>query len=254
MGLINKLDRFTRKNWLPRLNGDRAYIEHVNTVIDKVNEIIDEDSSDNASLSGDNTFTGNNVFDNPVEVGAPLGDSDATTKDYVDTAIAAVKPYASYVALLTQTYVSSTSGLLVAGKTYQIDTLVAGDDFANVGYVAPSTPFIATGTTPTNWTNSTEVINTTDSAPVAVELENTLGEVPTFTYFSAGAYSLNISAASFLATKTMVLIGAERAVSDAFMQGFRVSDNEIDFETINNAGANTDGIFSNTSIEIRVYY
>jgi len=93
-----------------------------------------------------------------------------------------------YVALLTQTTVSTTSGLLVVGKTYVINTLAAGDDFTNVGYVSVGTPFIATGTTPTVWTNSTKVINFTDSAPVATVLENSLPLAPTYSYVSGGNF------------------------------------------------------------------
>lgn len=46
---------------------------------------------------------------------------------------------------------------LVIGKTYEINTLEAGDDFANIGYTAEDTEFVATGTTPTLWRNSTDV-------------------------------------------------------------------------------------------------
>ncbi len=53
---------------------------------------------------------------------------------------------------------SLTSGTLEAGKTYIIDDWVTGDDFANVGGTnADSSIFIATGTLPTDWTNSSIV-------------------------------------------------------------------------------------------------
>lgn len=57
----------------------------------------------------------------------------------------------------------STSGSLVVGRWYLINTLVSGDDFSNVGYVSQGTPFKATGTTPTNWTNGTQVIRLYES-------------------------------------------------------------------------------------------
>ncbi len=51
-----------------------------------------------------------------------------------------------------------TSGTLVTGKRYSIDTYVAGDDFVNVGGANVSgTVFVATGTTPTTWTNSSSL-------------------------------------------------------------------------------------------------
>lgn len=73
----------------------------------------------------------------------------------------AYKASASYIT-------KTTSGSLVAGKTYVIVTLESGDDFANVGYVSEGTPFVATGTTPTTWTNSTEVFNLTDLPVITI--------------------------------------------------------------------------------------
>jgi hypothetical protein len=54
-----------------------------------------------------------------------------------------------------------TSGTLVMGKEYTIDTFVAGDDFANVGGTnVTGNTFVATGTTPTTWTNSSSLRRT----------------------------------------------------------------------------------------------
>ena len=49
-----------------------------------------------------------------------------------------------------------TSGTLTVGKRYRITTFVAGDSFTNVGAASNATgvEFVATGTTPTTWTNS----------------------------------------------------------------------------------------------------
>jgi hypothetical protein len=64
-------------------------------------------------------------------------------------------------------YSKATSGALVVGRTYILETFVAGDDFTNVG--APSNTsgvvFIATGTTPTTWTNASTI--TTDNRIIA---------------------------------------------------------------------------------------
>lgn len=51
---------------------------------------------------------------------------------------------------------TATSGSLVIGIRYRITTFVAGDDFTNVGSAsnASGVEFIATGTTPTVWANS----------------------------------------------------------------------------------------------------
>jgi hypothetical protein len=56
---------------------------------------------------------------------------------------------------LTTLKQTATSGTLLVGMYYTITTFVGGDNFSNVGAVNNATGqvFIATGTTPTNWTN-----------------------------------------------------------------------------------------------------
>ncbi len=149
-----------------------------------------------------------------------------------------------YVALLTQTTVSTTSGLLEVGKTYNIESLVAGDDFANVGYVADNTPFIATGTTPTVWTNSTVVVNITDSAPVATVLENSLPLAPTYSYVSGGNFIASAIGA-FPLGKTCPSIenGISALGSVEANAAKRDSDDTIKIS----------GTLDNTRFEIRVY-
>lgn len=52
-----------------------------------------------------------------------------------------------------------TSGTLVTGRRYTITSYQTGDDFTNVGAAsnADDVEFTATGTTPTTWTNSSEI-------------------------------------------------------------------------------------------------
>ena len=51
-----------------------------------------------------------------------------------------------------------TSGTLIIGKEYIIDAYVAGDDFTNVGGTnVTGDVFVATGTTPTVWANSSSL-------------------------------------------------------------------------------------------------
>ena len=78
--------------------------------------------------------------------------------------LSAADHYADYISMTapdhyrwgSQTVI--TSGTLVTGKTYSIDTYVSGDDFTNVGGTNVSgAVFIATGTTPTTWTNSSSL-------------------------------------------------------------------------------------------------
>jgi hypothetical protein len=54
---------------------------------------------------------------------------------------------------------TATSGLLTIGVTYEITTFETGDDFTNVGAAsnANGVTFVATGTTPDDWTNGSEL-------------------------------------------------------------------------------------------------
>lgn len=61
-----------------------------------------------------------------------------------------------YVYLADATRITTqTSGSLVVGRRYIITTFIAGDSFTNVGAASNETGvvFVATGTTPTTWTN-----------------------------------------------------------------------------------------------------
>jgi hypothetical protein len=64
---------------------------------------------------------------------------------------------------------SVTSGLLVPGKRYLIFTFAPGDSFLNVGASAnlAGTVFIASGTTPTAWTNGSALFELTADLNVA---------------------------------------------------------------------------------------
>ena len=53
---------------------------------------------------------------------------------------------------------TQTDGLLVTGQKYKITTFETGDDFTNIGGLnATGSVFVATGTTPTTWTNGSRV-------------------------------------------------------------------------------------------------
>jgi hypothetical protein len=69
--------------------------------------------------------------------------------------------FAALVHRLTATVSSQTSGTLTIGKPYKIVTFVAGDNFTNVGASSNASGicFVATGTTPTTWSNGSTVHN-----------------------------------------------------------------------------------------------
>lgn len=159
----------------------------------------------------------------------------------------------TYKATLTQTYTSTTSGSLVIGVTYRIDTLQAGDDFSNVGYTAPGVDFVATGTTPTVWANSTEVINVDASAPVATVLENTLGGTLVFYYNALGDYEATLAGAFPDATKIIMYTQSEGTTrGEIFL--IRTDANSINLTTYDVvANIKSDDIIWNTGIVIEVH-
>ena len=106
-----------------------------------------------------------------------------TMQDVADS----VLPYKVFTALLTQSggnnLTSIFSGLLTIGVTYYIAASFTGDDFRNVGGPLITTDdeflgsyFVATGTTPTNYTHGTELEYNT-GAPVATVLQNTIENI-----------------------------------------------------------------------------
>lgn len=136
--------------------------------------------------------------------------------------------------LLVSKHVTQTSGVLIVGEKYTILDFNAGDDFANVATVVSGTinttgcVFTATGTTPTTYTNGSTLAyyvsqkaslaqiggmpkiykalltQTGTDAPVATVLENTLGEVPTFSYLGSGAYQVTSPGGIFVQAKTVL--------------------------------------------------
>ena len=77
----------------------------------------------------------------------------------------------------------------VVGQKYIVYTLQAGDDFSNIGYVSSDEFFVATGTTPTVWSNST-----------SVEVQNEI-LIPYFNDLDSSIY-LNFFGTSYLEIKS----------------------------------------------------
>lgn len=91
----------------------------------------------------------------------------------------------TYKCLLTQTGpingtdINSFNGELILNETYTINSYSPNDDFSNIANVQSGIinesgcVFIATGTTPTNWSNGTQI--TSNGGLVVDEIENNLG-------------------------------------------------------------------------------
>lgn len=109
----------------------------LNKLFDNLNNIND---TVQYPISQDAAFINNTV----IPIGKALYDSSIGS-------LAPVTPNVKFTEL--------TSGTLVVGKTYYIQNWITADDFANVGGAnVDGTTFIATGTTPTTWTNSSVLI------------------------------------------------------------------------------------------------
>ena len=177
-----------------------------------------------------------------------------------------VLPYKVFTALLTQSGTSSwddqTSGTFTIGVSYNIDIYVAGDDFSNIGGPPASVNgawdgywFIATGTTPSNYSNGSYVQWNT-GAPVVTVLENTIGNV-WFTYDSIGYYLVN-SNGLFTAhkswTPTIQIFNDTAGIRDGEICEIRQGNsNQYAIATFDQTGAGVDYKLNNTPIEIRVY-
>lgn len=166
--------------------------------------------------------------------------------------------YKVYTGLLNQR--AQDSGVLTVGVEYTITAYQAGDDFINVGAIANVTGevFVATGTTPTNWTTGSLLTN--NQPPSITIEENTLGNI-VWTRLSGGLYVATLSNA-FTEVKTWHCISKTEFVCQ--MASYWVDASSIYFQTavpVLGVAApgeqlqylSQDGFLYNTPIEIRVY-
>jgi len=155
-----------------------------------------------------------------------------------------------YTALLSETGYSATSGLLIAGQTYYIASYVAGDDFTNVGGTnVTGNTFVASGTTPTAWTNSSILVSVGISAPAVTLLTNGLSDAIVWTYSAVGTYIGTLSGA-FTENKTVFSyppLGDDKAVTVEW-----TSANVITLKTYE-TGALKDGLLVKFPLTIKVY-
>lgn len=163
-----------------------------------------------------------------------------------------------YVALMTggaDANAPITAGPLVVGRVYQITNFATGDNFSNVAEVIAGTInttnciFLATGTTPTVYTNESELIELGgDSAPAATILENSIG---TIIWYRSGVGSFRgYCKDAFLENK---VIGVTQASAyNKFFTVLRQSDSLITLNT-EEEGSGMDSLLSSTPVIIYVY-
>ena len=168
--------------------------------------------------------------------------------------------YKVFTALLTQNggdypySISATS--LLPGVTYQIqdndhetaDFTLAGAPNNNVG-----TSFIATSDT-VNWgTNASGVLSYNEGAPLAIVLENTIGNI-WFEYKNTGEYVCH-SDYLFLNNKTTISIDSfgQNGNIPGTTVGNTTDNSEDKFAIITDKGGFIDNILQKTRLEIKVY-
>ncbi|MPM09000.1 hypothetical protein SDC9_55316 [bioreactor metagenome] len=167
-------------------------------------------------------------------------------------------PFQSYVVKLTENLQWANSGPLVVGETYRIDALNAGDDFSNVGYMMPEMSFVATGTTPTNWSNGTYILNVTQSNPIVTVLYNSIGNVAWKYSGAKGSYRATFSEsydinkiAIFPAIPTLPPLQViTQGLTTYEGVGFFLNSYLID-ASLNSYQA--DGVFTDYMFEVRIY-
>ena len=176
------------------------------------------------------------------------------------TSLSALAPtYKVYTALLTQSGgddpLSINEGLLTIGVTYTIQEHFLTDDFTNVG--APNnldgTSFVATGTTPTKWTDFSN-LTYNSGAPVVTVLENTIGNI-WFTYQGGGQQVIN-SNNLFTIDKTYstIQLNTEITAPDTTFYAIQRGSDSTMALYYYRPTTDSDGTpFTNTPIEIRVY-
>lgn len=204
------------------------------------------------------------IIHTPAIISLGLPQPNNSLLNIITNIASALRPkYRVYTALLSQVgdgTSTQNSGVLTIGRRYAIITFEEGDDFTDVANVVSGTinttecQFIATGTTPTSWSNGSTLRDT--SAPVATVLENTIGNI-VWTYVSIGIYRGRLVGA-FTANKSFSILGSVIEGGDYERMGhftYRFDGvNDFYIYTIaitNDAGLNE--CLLKTPIEIRVY-
>ena len=168
-----------------------------------------------------------------------------------------IQPYKVFTALLTQSGGSgpnqNSEFPLEVGVSYTIfsgGAYILGD-FTNVG--APNneigTIFIATGTTPNSW-GSNISLSWDTGAPVAIILENTIGNI-WFSYSDQGEYWINTNGLLTI-SKTSIITGLTNPAI-VFTDITYNDGNSIYLTTTNFSYETGNNLLLSTPIEIKVY-
>jgi hypothetical protein len=172
-----------------RVTTNNTYIAQLNysqateiSVLDEGNELTSSVSSINFTGSGVTaTASGNDVKVDIPDINGGLVSVVSLTSKTLPIAAAGTRRVSdgtifnatnslSYDTVLEYgSFTTASSGLLVIGVSYTISNYVAGDDFTNVGGTnVTGNTFVASGTTPASWNNSSTLTFSTFSASTGV--------------------------------------------------------------------------------------
>lgn len=163
---------------------------------------------------------------------------------------------ATYPSLTELSYVKGVTGPVnttyaaIASPTFTGDpkapTATAGDSDTSIA----TTAFVQASTRPYK-TYTAVVTQSGTSAPTATVLENTTGGTITFSRLGVGAYTADITGASYTVNKTCAILGPTTFSS---VNTVLTSTSQIGFGTNNSTtGANIDGALNKAMLEIRIY-
>lgn len=169
-----------------------------------------------------------------------------------------------YKTLLSQNVpiASKTSGTVLVGQLWTITTFIAGDDFSNWNLISGTgnttgDVYQATTTTPIVWANlsdltydGTPYIVSTDSSGNLNPVVNTLGS-PTFTRDGAGVFQAVFT--GLLSSNDKFFVDFSPTSFSSSVTWFWNDINSFEIDSLNNAGASSDGILWNTPMTIYVY-
>lgn len=171
-----------------------------------------------------------------------------STQEWVNNNFNKFKDITFNIKMINKEWDVNTYSLII-GEEYIIDSLQAGDDFSNVGYVSDGVSFIATGTTPTNWTNGTYISN-----KIFLVNEYTNGTESVVSYnldYGDNSYplSINITNNLFIEDKLWIIhssSGVYNIVSNNILKVSNIGQDYYYNDVLQNTSLYT-------SIEVRIY-
>jgi len=210
---------------------------------------ITTDSGDALPIVTQQNFTGGTSFNKSVNYDVNTDTVPPITNE---------RKYAFLITTPSTDYI--TSGELVIGRKYQINFIEGGplDDFTNVG--APDnnegTQFIATGTTPADWSHSTPIHAM--GVPEVIVLKNEFAADVAWSRANSGEFEGYSSSPIFTENKTSNTSGISGIFeSSAPIYNFEcraISQNSCKLQTCRiSDGQLTDGALNKKYIEITVY-